>query len=134
MEDRTPPRRRSMMTPTRQSHIDSTDHQPGPSHGDDSSAPARIPLLHHEWYLVPMSGTHQAVMGDRGRLVVPVELRDRLGLRAGDPVVLVETPLGVVLATRAQLRQLVRTDLQGVDLVGELLADRRSQAEAEDVV
>jgi len=81
-----------------------------------------------------MSGTHQAVMGDRGRLVVPVELRDRLGLRAGDPVVLVETPLGVVLATRAQLRQLVRADLQGVDLVGELLADRRSQAEAEDVV
>ncbi|HEY8865513.1 MAG TPA: AbrB/MazE/SpoVT family DNA-binding domain-containing protein [Solirubrobacteraceae bacterium] len=71
-------------------------------------------------------------MGDRGRLVVPAELRERLNLKPGTPLVLLETPQGVVLATREQVKNLVRAGLQGVDLVGELLADRRKQAAAED--
>jgi AbrB family looped-hinge helix DNA binding protein len=79
-----------------------------------------------------MSGTYPIVMGDRGRLVVPAELRQRLKLKAGSPLVLLETPQGVVLATREQVKTLVRTGLQGLDLVGELLEDRRRQAAAED--
>jgi len=79
-----------------------------------------------------MSGTYAVVMGDRGRLVVPAELRERLHLKPGSPLLLLETPQGVVLATREQVKNLVRTGLQGVDLVGELLADRRRQAAAED--
>ena len=79
-----------------------------------------------------MSGTYAVVMGDRGRLVVPAELRERLNLKPGTPLVLLETPQGVVLATREQVKNLVRAGLQGVDLVGELLADRRKQAAAED--
>jgi AbrB family looped-hinge helix DNA binding protein len=79
-----------------------------------------------------MSGTYPVVMGDRGRLVVPAELRERLRLDAGTPLVLVETPQGVVLATREQVKALVRQSLQGADLVGELLADRRRQAAADD--
>lgn len=71
-------------------------------------------------------------MGDRGRLVVPAELRDRLNLRAGSPLLLVETPQGVVLSTREQAKRLVRDRLRGLDLVGELLAERREQAAAED--
>jgi AbrB family looped-hinge helix DNA binding protein len=71
-------------------------------------------------------------MGDRGRLVVPAELRERLDLKPGTPLVLLETPQGLVLATRTQVKELVRDRLQGFDVVGELLADRRRQAAAED--
>jgi AbrB family looped-hinge helix DNA binding protein len=71
-------------------------------------------------------------MGDRGRLVVPAELRERRGWREGTPLVLVETPRGVVLLPREQLRDLVRSDLARVDVVGELLAERRAAAEVED--
>jgi len=72
-------------------------------------------------------------MGDRGRLVVPAELRERLNLKPGSPLVLLDTPHGVVLATREQVKDLVRAGLQGLDLVAELLEDRRRQAAAEDV-
>lgn len=72
-------------------------------------------------------------MGDRGRLVVPAELRERAGLHEGRAVVLVETPSGVLLLTREQLRDLVRSGLEGKDLVGQLLAERRAAANAEDV-
>jgi hypothetical protein len=37
-----------------------------------------------------------------------------------------------VLATRQQLKQLVREDLAGLDLVSELLADRRQAASDDD--
>ena len=55
-----------------------------------------------------MSGTYTVVMGDRGRLVVPAELRERLNLAPGTPLVLFETLGGRVLCTREQLKSLVR--------------------------
>jgi len=79
-----------------------------------------------------MNGTYQVVMGDRGRLVIPAELRQRAGLLEGTPVVLVETTGGVVLLGRDQLKTMVRADLSGLDLMGELLADRRAEAIADD--
>lgn len=72
-------------------------------------------------------------MGDRGRLVVPSALRKHLNLQTGTPLVMIETERGVVLATREQLKALVRSSLQGLDLVDELLADRRRQAVADDM-
>lgn len=80
-----------------------------------------------------MSRTYPIRMGDSGRLVIPVELRERLKLGPGSTLVLVETPRGVVLATRDQVKLMAREVLAGVDLVAELLADRRSQASADDV-
>jgi bifunctional DNA-binding transcriptional regulator/antitoxin component of YhaV-PrlF toxin-antitoxin module len=71
-------------------------------------------------------------MGDRGRLVIPAELRERASLIEGTPLILVETASGLVLMTREQLRARVRSDLDGLDLIGELLADRRAQAADED--
>jgi len=73
------------------------------------------------------------VMGDRGRLVIPAELRERLHLEAGSQLLLLDTPGGIVLATREQVKKLVRDRLRGQDLVGELLADRRREAAADDV-
>jgi AbrB family looped-hinge helix DNA binding protein len=79
-----------------------------------------------------MSGTYQVVMGDRGRIVVPVDVREQAGLVEGTPLVLLETPGGLVLLTREQLRDRVRGELEGLDLVSELLADRRRSSELED--
>lgn len=80
-----------------------------------------------------MGGTYAVSMGDRGRLVIPASLRERAGLVEGRPVVLFETPKGIVLLTREQLKELVRADLNGLDLVAELLSERRRDAAAEDV-
>ncbi|HEX4906785.1 MAG TPA: AbrB/MazE/SpoVT family DNA-binding domain-containing protein [Acidimicrobiales bacterium] len=80
-----------------------------------------------------MSGTHNLVVGDRGRIVVPAEVRERAGLVAGTQLLLLETPAGLVLLTREQLRARVRADLAGTDLVTELLAERRANAAVEDV-
>lgn len=79
-----------------------------------------------------MSGTHTVTMGDRGRLVVPAEVRERAGLEEGTSLILLETPSGIVLLTREQLRSRVRDELAGLDLVSELLADRRRAATDED--
>ncbi len=71
-------------------------------------------------------------MGDRGRLVIPAELRSRAGLTEGTPLVLLDTPSGVVMMSREQLKARVRSELAGLDLVGELLAERRRAAVDED--
>lgn len=72
------------------------------------------------------------MMGDRGRIVVPADVRLRAGLAEGTPMVLVEADEGLVLLTREQLRVRVRQNLAGLDLVGELLAERRLDAARED--
>ncbi|WP_315093574.1 AbrB/MazE/SpoVT family DNA-binding domain-containing protein [uncultured Cellulomonas sp.] len=79
-----------------------------------------------------MSGTYSTVMGDRGRLVVPAELRMHLGLEEGAAVILVEAPGGVVLMTRDQARASIARQLAGVDLVTQLMLDRRQDAARED--
>ncbi len=79
-----------------------------------------------------MDGMYTVTMGDRGRLVVPAELRERAGLHEGRVLVLVATPSGVVMLTRDELKALVRADLAGLDLVDELIAERRAAAAAED--
>lgn len=72
------------------------------------------------------------MVGDRGRLVVPAELRERAGLEEGTTLVVFEAPSGIVLMTRQQLRDRIRDELSGLDLVGELLAERRAAAASED--
>jgi hypothetical protein len=47
-------------------------------------------------------------------------------------MVLVESPEGLALLTRQQLLNRVRRDLEGLDLAGEMLADRRRSAVIED--
>jgi AbrB family looped-hinge helix DNA binding protein len=70
-------------------------------------------------------------MGDRGRLVIPAELRARAGLEEGRPLTVVETTGGLVLMTREQLKARVASDLAGVDLVDDLLTGRRAEVARE---
>ena len=72
------------------------------------------------------------VVGDRGRVVVPAEVREQAGLAEGTVLVLLNTPGGLVLMTRQQLLARVRGELEGFDLVNDLLAERRRNAERED--
>ena len=80
-----------------------------------------------------MSEAYTVRMGERGRLVVPAEVRQRAGLREGTRLVLFDAPGGLVIMSRDQLRARVREDLAGLDLVGELLAERREDS-AQDTV
>lgn len=91
------------------------------------------PSMVFQWYGQAMGGTYQVVMGDRGRLVIPAELRERLSLELGTLLVLIASDRGVLLATREQLKNLVRAELAGTDLVAELIAERRRLSAAEDV-
>jgi len=72
-------------------------------------------------------------MGDRGRLVVPADVRARTGLDAGVPLILVETTGGLVVMTREQARDHLRSQLAGAGMVDALLTERRSAAQHEDV-
>jgi hypothetical protein len=96
------------------------------------SAESDTASLTTDGYLHLVSEMYSASMGDDGRLVAPVELSEP-GLHEGRPVVLVETPHGLLLLTLEQLRDLVRQGLEGTNLVGKLVADRRAAAAAEDV-
>lgn len=107
---------------------DATSPAASPRSTDD----ARRATWRIDWYAALMSGTHAVVVGNRGRIVVPAEVRERAGLAEGTRLVLLETPNGLVLLTRAQLRDRVRDDLSGLDLVADLLADRRAASAAED--
>ncbi|GEM_PF-3330880 len=64
--------------------------------------------------------------------MLPAEVRQRAGLVEGSKLVLVETPSGLVLMTQRQVRDRVRKELSGLDLVGELIAERRSESAIED--
>ena len=71
-------------------------------------------------------------MGDRGRIVIPAEIRDRRGWKPGTPLIAIETESGIVLAERDDLERLIRAQFGGRDLVSELLEERRAAAAAED--
>lgn len=71
-------------------------------------------------------------MGDRGRIVLPADVRRRHGFVSGMPLALIESPQGLVIMTRDQLKERVRTNYAGLDLVEELLTERRLAAAQED--
>ena len=76
--------------------------------------------------------TNTARMGKSGRLVIPVELRRRLGIEAGDEVILrldeeglhVSTPAQALARAQAFVRSL---GIEGRDLATELIAERRRE-------
>ncbi|MGQ0594831.1 MAG: AbrB/MazE/SpoVT family DNA-binding domain-containing protein [Gammaproteobacteria bacterium] len=76
---------------------------------------------------------HTLQLGNRGRIVLPAEVRHRLDLKQGDRLILSVEADGTLLlqGTRvlAQRLQGMFADVApGVDLAGELVADRRAEA------
>lgn len=79
-----------------------------------------------------MGGNYSAVMGDKGRLVVPAALREQLGLAAGTAVVFVETDEGFLLMSRDKLQERVWSENRGgPSVVDELIKERRQAAREE---
>ena len=100
----------------------------GGADGDDGD----FPLVVSRWDTREMNTTHAVKLGDRGRLVIPAELRTHQSWHQGTPLVIVETEAGVIMASRDQMKSLVRRQLTGESLVAELVAERRVSASAED--
>lgn len=74
------------------------------------------------------------VLGQQGRLVIPAEIREALGLSPGDQLSLQVEDRRLVLErptdSAARLRGLARRAASGRSLVDELLAERRAEAAA----
>jgi AbrB family looped-hinge helix DNA binding protein len=75
-------------------------------------------------------------MGKSGRLVVPAKVRRRLGIEDGDEVILRLDEEGLHISTPAQALALAQAyvkslAVEGRDLTGELLAERRREAAEE---
>lgn len=87
-----------------------------------------IPTKSYEWYRPSMSTmTHATVLGDRGRLVIPLEVRERHGWQAGTALVAIDTDAGVLVMSADESLAWLRARLEGRDLVAELLDDRRAE-------
>ncbi|MGZ8606160.1 MAG: AbrB/MazE/SpoVT family DNA-binding domain-containing protein [Actinomycetota bacterium] len=80
--------------------------------------------------------TYSVRLGDRGRLVLPAELRRRAGMREGEELMLIYADGVVRLATRRELARAGRGMFAGAagrDLVAELIHERREEARLEGV-
>lgn len=78
----------------------------------------------------------QTKVDTSGRVLLPVEARTELGLQSGDQVVLVRDETGLHLKTVAQVRREIQDYFAGlwpqdVDVVAELLEERRQEAARE---
>lgn len=78
-----------------------------------------------------MSDTTNVVLGDKGRIVVPFDVRRRRDWRQGTVLILVETPDGLLLTERATALRMIREKLAGRPLVEELIAERHASAAAD---
>jgi AbrB family looped-hinge helix DNA binding protein len=76
-------------------------------------------------------------LGERGRLVIPAEVRRRMGVKRGDLLALDLDDQGKLLEVRTaadvarSARGLLRDLAPGVDLTTELIEDRREEARRE---
>ena len=78
------------------------------------------------------ANTAQALtLGDKGRLVIPIDVRERHGWETGTPLVSIDTDAGLLVMSADEGLAWLRSRYAGRDLVAELLADRRAEVEAE---
>ncbi|UFP97013.1 AbrB/MazE/SpoVT family DNA-binding domain-containing protein [Gloeobacter morelensis] len=83
-----------------------------------------------------LSHSHTLNLGARGRLVLPAAVREQLGLREGDRLVLTVQPDGSLrlVGLRAQvtkLQGLYKNTSPGADWAGALIEERRLEARQE---
>jgi AbrB family looped-hinge helix DNA binding protein len=80
---------------------------------------------------------YSVTIGERGRIVLPAQLREELGLRPGERLIITADPEGGFRAISArerarQLFGLYRDLAPGRSLADELIAERRAEASRED--
>lgn len=80
--------------------------------------------------------TFQSKVDQSGRIVLPAELRSELGIAPGDTVNLLKDEAGVHVQTQQQALKALQEYFgkivpTGVNLVDELIAERRAEAERE---
>ena len=92
-----------------------------------------IPTKDHMWYGTSMAGnlSHAVALGDRGRFVIPSEVRERHGWNTGESLIAVDTDAGLIVMSTDEALAWLQSRLEGRDLVAELLADRRAEVERE---
>ena len=92
-----------------------------------------IPTPHELWYFALMAAniSHPVSLGDRGRFVIPSEVRERHGWNTGVSLVAVDTDAGLIVMSTDEALAWLRSRLEGRDLVAELLAERRTEVENE---
>jgi len=73
-----------------------------------------------------------STIDDRGRTIVPVEVRERESLADGTPLVWLDTDEGLLVLTREQALSRIRETTKGIDMVGALIKERRVAAQRED--
>lgn len=89
------------------------------------------------WYLGCMSTTHQIRVGDKGRTVMPVDVRERFGWAEGTTLIALEgvdAKDGLLILSQDAALAAIRSQLAGHDLVADLLSERRAAAAREDAV
>jgi bifunctional DNA-binding transcriptional regulator/antitoxin component of YhaV-PrlF toxin-antitoxin module len=74
---------------------------------------------------------HTIALGDRGRLVIPIGVRERHGWETGTPLVSIDTEAGLLVMSAKEGLAWLRSRIQGRDLVAELLAERVAEVAAE---
>jgi len=69
-------------------------------------------------------------MGDRGRIVIPLEMREAAHLKTGDKLIASRDEQGIKLMTRRALLEKVWADFADspTSLADELIAERRAEA------
>lgn len=82
-----------------------------------------------------MSTTHVLRIGDRGRTVMPIEIRERFGWSEGTTLIALEgadDEDGLLILSQEAALAAIRSQLAGHDVVSDLLAERRAAAARED--
>ena len=80
-----------------------------------------------------MSDTYFVTVGNKGRIVLPADLRQERGWSEGTILLLLETEGGVELLSRDELEKRVLASATGITgVVDELLAERRAEAAREN--
>jgi AbrB family looped-hinge helix DNA binding protein len=84
-----------------------------------------------------MSSTHVIRIGDKGRTVVPIEVRERFGWSEGTTLIALEgleDSEGLLILSQEAALAAIRSQLAGHDPVADLLSERRAASAREDLI
>ncbi|MEP6469098.1 MAG: AbrB/MazE/SpoVT family DNA-binding domain-containing protein [Chloroflexota bacterium] len=81
-----------------------------------------------------MSDTHTVRVGPKGRIVIPAAVRQQLSIGVGSELIASVDDGGLLLLPRSVVKRRLRSMFADVhaSLAGQLISDRRREAERED--